>query len=450
MPRSDGVFSLNQRRLTIYSFVYRGFAAALTFINSAVAARFLLPADRGDYQTMVTYASSGQAFSGGFSNYFSRSLPRRPEDRDQIVQMGNFVMFLFSICIWLISLGIVWLANPTPVVTFALIGTPLTFLFGYGSRLLNSLQEISWLNRVNIAQAVVFLVTYLAYIILQYHHAKNAVRLEWTFRLWLLSWVVTVVLTLFVLYRKLGSSETLKWRWSTFEWRGLRSFGTWSSLALLSGYINYRIDFWMLNIVTRDKILVSVYGIAVVAAEILNTLTQSISTMVFQRVTASNSNDAGAITESATRQTLITSFAMALVLSAMMPILMDIYGWHKYGGAIGPFYILLPGLIMKASANVISQYFNNSQGKPFTLLVVNCIVIAFNAVICLFAIPYIGIYGAAISASISYFFEMVLYVSWYHRVSGRQGRNLWRLQAGDFQPYLDVLLGVRRRVLRRG
>ncbi|WAH36392.1 polysaccharide biosynthesis C-terminal domain-containing protein [Alicyclobacillus dauci] len=447
---------MNQRRITIYSFIYRGLSAGLTFVNSAIAARYLPVALRGEYQTSVTYSSSGQSFSGGYSNYFSWSLPRRPEDTIRIVQMGNFVMFLLSIFVWLIAGCVAWFGHPSQIVLYALLTTPLSFLFGYGSRLLNSLGEISWLNRANIAQAVSFLVIYSAFAI-SHLHASGSTKLGWTFKIWLLSWAISVGMTLFVAYRKLGARDAIKWKWSNEEWRGLRSFGTWSSLALLSGYVNYRTDFWMVSIMTmlmtHDRMysdsIVSIYGIAVTAAEILNTLTQSISTMVFHRVTAANSNDAGAITEVATRQTLVTSTGLAIALAAVVPALMVIYSWKKYGGAIGPFYILLPGLILKASANVISQYFTNSKGKPRTLLFVNMMVIAFNAILCFFLIPLLGMYGASIASSVAYLFEMSVYVYWYNRVSERKGRDLWVIRRSDLQPYMDVLRGVRRRVAGR-
>lgn len=398
---------------------------------------------------MVTYASSGQSFSGGMSNYFARSISRRKDDRTQIVQMGNFVMFLFSIIVWLFAVCLAMFDHPSQVVLFALVGAPLTFLFGYSSRLLNALGEISWLNRANIAQAVSFLVIYFIFIGLN-HHLGTLVRLDWTFRIWLLTWLISVVTTLSVAYRKLGLGDILKWKWSMREWRGLRSFGSWSSLALLSGYINYRIDFWMVRWLTHDKNLVAVYGIAVVAAEILNTLTQSIAAVVFHQVSAAKSDDAGAITEIAARQTLISSSLLAVVLAAMMPLLIDVYGRSNYAAAMGPFYILLPGLIFKATANVVGQYFNNAQGKPRTLLIVNTLVIAFNALICIFAIPAIGMYGAAISSTLAYVFELCVYITWYHRVSGRHGRGLWRLSRPDWQPYVDVLHSVKRRILRRG
>lgn len=439
---------MNQRKVTFYSFIYRGLSAVLTFVNSVIVARYLTDkGDRGDYQLSATYATSGQRFSGGFANYFSRSLPRRPEDRVQIVQMGNFIMFLFSIVVWIVAACIGWFGHPSEIVMFALVGMPFTFLFGYASRLLNALGEISWLNRANISQAVVFLCVYLGFIAFN-RHLTATDRLIWTYRIWLTSWFIAVATTLFVLYHKLRFGETLKWKWSKHEWRGFLSFGTWSSLALLSGYVNYRIDFWMLGWLTGDDALLSTYGIAITAAEILNTLTQSISSVVFHRVSAASANEAGEITEHATRQTLITSAGLACVLAALMPLLIILYGKAKYGAAVGPFYILLPGLILKAATIVIAQYFTNSRGKPLTLLWVNIIVICCNALICVFMIPLLGMYGAGISSTLAYLLELATYVFWYNRVSGRRGRDLIRLRTSDLRPYLEVGEIVRRRIGR--
>lgn len=440
---------LSNRKTIFYTFVYRGLSAVLTWVNSVITARYLIhPGDRGDFQTTTTYATSGQRFSGGYSNYFSRSLPRRPQDAVQIVQMGNFVMFLLSILVWLIALAVLWFGHPSTLVMFSLVGMPLTFLFGYASRLLNALDNIKALNRANVSQAVAFLLIYLAFIAFNTHLGEHQ-RLMWTYKIWLLSWIICVAMTLFAVYRQLGWGHHLKWKWQKTEWRSFLGFGTWSSLALLSGYVNLRIDFWMLGWLTRKlphgRDVVSIYGVAVTAAEILMTLSQSISTVVFRRMSASDGQDAGIVTESASRQTLITSIIVAAGLAILMPFLVLVYGRNKYGGSVGPFYILLPGLVLKTVSTLISQYFTNSKGKPFTLLIVNLLMISFNALICYFIIPRLSMYGASISSTIAYFTELSVYVFWYHRTSGRRGIDLWRLKKGDLLPYLSVVqAGLRK------
>ncbi|MCL6489180.1 MAG: polysaccharide biosynthesis protein [Alicyclobacillus mali] len=434
------------RKLTLYSFAYRGLSSFLTFANSAIAARYLPTASRGEFQLSTTVATLGQSFSGGYTNYFSYALPRRPHDKAQIVQMGNFVMYLFSIAVWLCALAAIWIWHPPLSIAYAMVGIPFTFLFGYGSKLLNSLGEISWLNRVNIAQAVAFLALYLAFIASHWHMAPEP-RLLWTFRIWLISWAVCVALTLAVTYQKLGFGETLKCRFHRTEWRGLYRYGTASSLAIVTGYVNYRTDFWMLALMHSATTL-SIYGVAVAAAEILNTLTQTIATMVFHRVTAASVDDAGAITESASRQTLVTSTFAACALALGMPLIVLVYSWHKYGGSLGPFYVLLPGLVLKATANVIAQYFTNALGRPTALTWVNLAVIAANGLMCLGLIPLAGMYGASIASTLSYVLELALYITWYRRASGRDSKALWRVTRGDLAPYLDLVHKVRARLAR--
>ncbi len=448
--------SLNGRKTVFLTFVFRGLSAVLTFATSVITARYLLyPGDRGDFQRSTTYATSGQRFAGGYSNYFSRSLPRRPEEGTQIVQMGNFVMFLFSILVWIVAGLIIWFGHPSTILLFSLIGMPLTFLFGYGSRLLNALNAIQELNIANILQAVAFLVIYLGYILF-HRHAGEHTRLLWTYQIWILSWAISVVATLVAVYRHMNWGESLKWKWHSKEWRAFLGFGTWSSLALLSGYVNLRIDFWMIGWVLpyddATRRMISVYGIAVSAAEILITLSQSISTVVFRRMSASSGDEAGLVTENASRQTLITSIITALGLAILMPVLVLMYGVHKYGGSVGPFYILLPGLVLKTVSTLISQYFTNSKGKPVTLLIVNILMIALNALICLILIPLLGMYGASISSTIAYTAELLTYVFWYARTSGRKGRDLLYIRKDDLRPYAEMTLSVLRRAkrLRRG
>ncbi|MFB5191750.1 polysaccharide biosynthesis C-terminal domain-containing protein [Alicyclobacillus fastidiosus] len=443
---------MNGRKTLFLTFLFRGLSAILTFATSAITARYLIfTGDRGDFQTSTTYATSGQRFAGGYSNYFSMSLPRRPDEGTQIVQMGNFMMFLFSIVVWLIAGAVIWFGHPSTIVMFSLIGMPLTFLFGYASRLLNALHAIFELNIANVLQAVSFLVIYVVFILFNRHLGEHH-RLLWTYRIWLASWALAVMATMFAVYRHLNWGESLKWKWHRSEWKQFVNFGTWSSLALLLGYVNLRTDFWMIGWVLpyddATRRMVSVYGIAVSAAEILITLSQSIGTVVFRKMSASSGDEAGMVTESASRQTLITSFVTACGLAVAMPLLVVVYGVHKYGGAVGPFYVLLPGLILKTVSTLISQYFTNSKGKPVTLVVISIFMIAFNAAVCAVLIPRFGMYGASISSTAAYFVELATYIYWYSRISGRSGRNLWLVQKGDFRPYIEMASGLVKRVKR--
>lgn len=429
--------------------MYRGFTSALQFVNSAIVARYVGKSLRLDFQLANTYVQGGMTFIGGFTNYYAFAVPKRPDDTVRTVQMGNLLMFGLSLLLW--SGLAVWYAIPglhakvSTVWMWAILCMPLTILFGYGSRLLNAIDQISWLNRVNAAQPMLFFIIYLPLLLIR--QWSLGTRLEWTYILWVSSYALTVLITLATTYRLLHKKGVTRWRWSQIDWRGTVTYGGWSSISQIVSYFNYRVDFWLVTS-TFAKDLASVYGIAVTAAEVLNTLTTAIASVAFARMTGNSRDDAIHVTEISSRQTLISSAIAALAMCVVFPVLIVIAYGRQYEGAILPFFILLPGLVFKAASNIVIQYATNAIGRPQTSIWMNGISIAINAVCCWIFFPFTGIVGGAIASTVSYLLSFIVYIWWFGRVTHASPAGLWRIQRTDWQPYMDVLWAVKRRIFR--
>jgi len=427
--------------------MYRGFTSALQFVNSAIVARYVGKSLRLDFQLANTYVQGGMTFVGGFTNYYSFAVPKRPNDTVRTVQMGNLLMFATSLLLW--TALIVWVSIPSwhrhlsSVWLWAILCMPLTILFGFGSRLLNAIDQISWLNRVNAAQPVIFLLIYIPLTFVR--HWSLSTRLEWTYILWVTSYALTVVVTMAVTYRLLRRKGVTRWRWSALDWRGTIAYGGWSSIAQIVNYFNYRVDFWLVSWYFT-KADASVYGIAVTAAEVLNTLTTAIASVAFARMTGNSRSDAILVTEVSTRQTLISSSIAALGMCVVFPVLIVIAYGRQYEGAILPFFILLPGLVFRASGNIVIQYATNALGRPQTSIWMNGISIVINAICCLLFFETTGILGGAIASTASYVLSFIVYVWWFGRATGVSPGGLWRIRHADWKPYMDVVRAVKRRL----
>ncbi len=436
---------MSNRSQTITSFLYKGFQSGLSFLASVLAARYLTETDRGYFQAANVNVTTGMTFVGGYTNYYAFAIAKRPEDRVEIVQMGNLLIFSLSVLFWIVTLCLIFIRNPWFHIgglwIWVLVCMPTTFIFGYGSRILNAIHEIPWLNRVNTAQPLLFVAIYLPFAL--FGKFPEQQRLLWTYSIWLSSYILQVVVTMGVAYRLLGRKGVTKWRFSKLDWQGTLDYGSWSSVGNLVSYVNYRIDFWMVWAALPKQL--SVYGVAVASAEVLNTLATSISSVVFARMTGGSEEDAIHITEIATRQTLISSAIAAIGLYIVAPLLVISYG-KRYGGLLDPFFILLPGLVIKGASNVIIQYATNSLGRPKTAIWMNGVAILANFVSCVIFIPIIGMNGGALASTISYFVGFVVYIVWFGRVTNRSPHGLWRIRMADFKPYVQLIRSAIRRL----
>ncbi|MDP9729723.1 lipopolysaccharide biosynthesis protein [Alicyclobacillus tolerans] len=446
---------MNNRKATFFSFIYRGLSSAISFLTIIATGRFLGVADRGQLQFSQVLLNGSQNFLGGYTNWYGYALPKRGEDTENIIQTGNLILCVASIFIWIVLTPLTWWLVTHHILLEAwgwmVICMPLAFLFNYATRILNALHDITWLNRSNLAQPLVFLLVYL--VLLAIHPGREADRLFYSYCIWSASWVFAVILSLTAAYhrvaQRVGSwKKALGIGFSKVEWRGTVSYGSWSSISNIVHYFNYRVDyFYVLS--TLGKTIFSIYGTAVGAAEVLNTLSQSIVSVVFARMTGAAHDDAISVTTKASRQSLITSTGFAFIIALAFPFLFMLLGHHgAYLKAILPFWILLPGLIFKAASNILLQYATNSLGQPKTAIWMNGLAVIINLACCVPLVHFFGMVGAALASTCAYFFGFVAYCFWFARVTGTSQRALWQLRKEDFIPYWEIILLAKKKFAR--
>ena len=88
----------SRRKTLFFTFIYKGLYSFIAFISSAVVARYLSRADRGEFQLAGTYQQTGMTIFGGFMNYYAFAVRKRPNDTKEIIQAGNFLVYTALSC----------------------------------------------------------------------------------------------------------------------------------------------------------------------------------------------------------------------------------------------------------------------------------------------------------------------------------------------------------------
>ncbi|MCL6547737.1 MAG: polysaccharide biosynthesis C-terminal domain-containing protein [Alicyclobacillus sp.] len=430
-------------RTTFFTFLYKIALSALGFVNSVLAARYLSQVDRVDFQYAGTVANAGMTTVGGYTGYYSYALSKQPGEAEEIVRMGNLFIFTICLLVWLAAAAARWAGFPaarTPwlhIAWWGLACMPFNFLIGYGTRILQGTNRIRWLNRANIAQAVLFLLMYLP--LFFDRSVPHRQRLSLTYAVWLASFGAAALFTMAAAYRTLGLRRPLWPSFSRRHWSGTFRYGGWLSLSNLVNIVNYRMDFWLVGVLAPHK-AASVYGIAVTASEVLLGISGSVASVVYTRMTGGSRQDAIRLTELAARHTLISSAIVALGMYLVFPALIVLAFGHRYAGAIPPFFILLPGLVVKAASNIVIQYSTNQLGNPRTSIWINGVSAATNGLCCLLLIPSWGLTGAATASTISYAATYAVCVVWFSRAGGVSPTGLFWVRRADLAPYAAIVL----------
>ncbi|MBX5436341.1 MAG: oligosaccharide flippase family protein [Alicyclobacillaceae bacterium] len=446
---------MNTSKTMFFTFLSKLALSALGFINSVLAARYLMPADRVDFQYAGTVANAGMTTVGGYTGYYSYALARHPEEAADIVRMGNLFIACICLVVWLSAAAMYACGVPAGqhevwfrIVWWGLLCMPFNFLVGYGTRLLQGSNHIPWLNRANIAQAVVFLLLYLPLFTDRSIPARE--RLTLTYAVWLASFGFAALFSVVVAYRLLRVPRSFVPHFSRRHWSGMVRYGGWLSLSNLVNIVNYRMDFWLVGVMVPHR-AASVYGIAVTASEVLLGISNSVASVVFTRMTQGSREDAIHLTELSARHTLISSAVVAAGMYIAFPMLIVVAFGHRYAGAIVPFFILLPGLVVKAASNIVIQYSTNQLGDPRTSVWINGVSAATNALCCLLLIRPYGLGGAALASTVSYVVTYIVCTVWFARVNRVSPVGLIYIRRSDFAPYTAALAkGWRLLVRARG
>lgn len=424
---------------TLLTFIYKAVLSVISLVNSILTARYFSqhPVDRLEFQFTQSITTTGTSWLGGYNGYFSYALSRRHKDANQIIQMGNLFIFGASFVIWMVALCIRLIVGPTfDLWLWAGLCMPFSFMVNYSTQLLQGTNEISWLNRLNMAQPVLFLLLYLP--IFLDKSVPIGQRLTLTYLVWGITFVLAAGAGLLLGYRLLRHQDVFHWRFWRQEWRGIFNYGQWLSISNLVNWANYRMDFWLVAAYIPGKIAAG-YTVAVAASEVLLNISQSVTSVVYTRMSAATRKEAIEITEVSTRQTFISSAIVAIAMYILFPWLIVHAFGREWSGALDPFYILLPGLVFKATSNVILQFFTNQMGRPQTAIVMNGSSAIINATLCVIFLPTVGMVGGAIASTGSYVLSFVGYVWWFAHVNKVGPGGLLRLRRTDLQPYLALV-----------
>lgn len=426
---------LSTSRKTFFTFLNKSFLSIISLLNSILLARFLLPGDRGWFQATQTYATFGTTLIGGYTGYYAYALSKDPEEAQPTVQMGN--LFVFGVS--LVTLGIAFALKSvlgsalSMMWWWAILCLPVGFVYNYGTKILQGINQIGWLNRANNAQPILWFAFTIG-LYSEKYRLNELQRVHLAYALWVFSFALAAALTMLVSYGLLRNRKTIAWSFHPAKWRGTMRYGGWLSLSNAVNTLNYRVDFWFVQWLTTPTIL-SVYGIAVTASEVLVNISTSIGSVVFQRMTGGQRDDAIALTEAATRQTVLSSLLISVVMYIFFPALILLAYPRTYAGAVLPFCILLPGLIARSAGNLIIQYATNQLANPKVSIWMNGVSVLINAAACLIFVPILKGVGGAIASTVSYTISYAIYIGWFARVNQVSPGGLLWLRRSDWAPY---------------
>jgi O-antigen/teichoic acid export membrane protein len=275
--------------------------------------------------------------------------------------------------------------------------------------LLLGLGRIKWFNIANAVQAAALL----GLMCLNFFVFKGGVRGAVT--VYMLSEVTVTGIAIVVARREVGAGPL-------FETPAPGLFRR-SIVYALQGHVgnvliqfSYRFDmFLVLSMVGLAG--QGLYSIAVVLAEKLSHIPQSVQVVLFPKLSSLPVAEVDRLTPRVLRSSLFaTAVAGAVLFLVSRPLLLLFYG-TPYLPALRAFQVLIPGIVALSIAKILAGDFSGRDRRIYHTIG-TAIGFGVNLALCLVWIPRAGIEGAAWASTVAYTVQSVVVLVFFRKLSG--------------------------------
>jgi O-antigen/teichoic acid export membrane protein len=215
-------------------------------------------------------------------------------------------------------------------------------------------------------------------------------------------------------------------------------FGAKVYLGTISGQFWLRADLLVLNLYAGPS-AVGQYSLATSLAEKIWILDSSVAQVTLHDVIGSAAREAGLIVAKTSRNVLFLAAGGCVALAVVAPWLVPALFGEEFSAAVGPLWLLLPGVLAIAVARPISSYFYGQMGRPQITSAVSILTAVVGIAAYLILVPPFGAAGAALGSSIAYIVPVIAYVPLFRRATGLTARETFLINREDLAMYSRLL-----------
>lgn len=180
------------------------------------------------------------------------------------------------------------------------------------------------------------------------------------------------------------------------------------------------------------------YSVAVILAEKLSHIPQSVQVVLFPKLSSLPTEEANRLTPRVLRSSLfVTALAGVLLFLVSRWLVLLLYGTEYLPGARA-LQILVPGIVVLSIAKILAGDFS-SRDRRIYHTIATAVGFAVNLALCLFWIPRMGIEGAAWAKTVAYVVQSGVGLVLFRRASGAGIIESVIIRAEDFRTYWEAL-----------
>ncbi len=427
---TGGVF-VKKSAFTLFT---RVILIVVSFGASVVTARLLGPAGKGQL-SVILLAPTLLMNLGGLaitsSNVFL--IGRRKPKLNEI--FWNSTLFSIVLGILLILIFLIfrpWLdsffRNADPVlITIALATVPFSLFYVYGIFIPLGERKVVAYNILKVIEPVVYFMALVIFI--------------WILKLEIIGGLVAYIFGILggcialLVYAK--RHIPLKFQLNLKLIKEGCVYGAKCHVESAAWFFIRRISVLLINKYMEPKD-VGWYVVAVALSEALWHLPMSISTVLFPEICSKhNACNQKEMASRVCRNSIFILVVSAIILGAFAYLLINFFYGREYSPSINALLLLLPGSVLLGAMLVLSTYMRGIN-RPMVASLIACAMLVCTVITNIILIPLMGIYGAALSLSVTAAIGFVLIVVIYAKMTGEKAAQFLIIGREDFQYYRDM------------
>ncbi len=428
----------------LLTFSVQIFNFSLAILSNIITARTLGPFGKGSYSLIVLVSMLLVTVSGlgiGLANtYFVGNKKHAVKD---IASNSIIFAFISGIIIAAIFIVYYYLTKPSYLadvdarcLVIALFAMPFFLAYTYLQCILLGVKRIKHYNAVTLTQPASFLVLL---VILLITHKAN---LQYTVIAWVISVLGTTIIS-FILLRRVTGFGGFKWR----VFKDSVAYGVKGHIGNILGQFHYRLIMFLVGYYLGNT-FVGYYSVAVSLAETLWFFPGAVGTILFASTTGLSKEEANQKTPKICRTCIFITAITALILLALSKYIINILFGKEYIYALGPFTILLFGVLVFTLSKVLANELNG-RGRPIIGTIAAAIALTTNIIFGILLIPRYGMTGAALASTVSYSIDGIVVLIAFTIISKVSVFDTLIIKRSDICSIINFVREIRRNVTAR-
>ncbi|MGG3467859.1 flippase [Neobacillus pocheonensis] len=406
-----------------------------------IMAKGLGPSGQGKY-TLITYLPLMLMtfLNFGFNSSTVFFVSRKKVSLNSAFSTNIIIGLGLAIVSMLIGVFVIYLLSETKfheidtsILFISLLALPGMFLMIFLQTIFQGIQDFKAFNSALVVQQFTTLFFLVLFLFLVDIHLLGAILS------FILGYVCAVLYMIYYLIKYSRASFSFK-NFSSEHMKEMLIYGIKAHVSNIMTFLNYRLDVLLLGYFLTNS-AVGVYTVAVNLGERLSIFSQSFSQVLLPRIASSDiEEDRNKITSMLSRFILVLVIAVSILIILFSDFVIHLFLDQEYMKSSLLLKLLLPGLTVLTVEKILSNDLAG-RGMPELNMYVSFVNVVLNVVLNLIFIPAIGVTGAAISSSITYFVSFIIKSFIYKSVTKQKFSDFLLIKKED----IALLLKIYRR-----